>query len=145
MARKMEPDNNYGRKRTRPTNHSGYMISDAMTGLFPEISFSDGAIEGLKICFEQFLSSVGDHLAREERYVVQPNEIVEAVEAVGLADLADDEVVQSIRTSRRGKKTKRIKRFQWTKEMEEEQERLLLASKKVVGDVQQSIDKKPQK
>jgi hypothetical protein len=103
-------------------------------------TFTDGAIEGLRTSHHKFLQRIAEELVKQDKDVVSQNDVVTALNEMGLSELAQEAVgmcTGGAATGGKSKKRKKIKtKMKWTKEMEDEQEKLLAQSKEAMEQAQ---------
>jgi hypothetical protein len=124
-------------------SNSSSLVSGAST-----TTFTDGAIEGLRISHHAFLQRVAEELAKQDKDVVSQTDVVAALTEMGLSEMAQEAVGLCEQQQKQGgaatgakgikpKKWKKLKsKVKWTKEMEEEQEKLLAQSKEAMEQAQ---------
>lgn len=103
-------------------------------------TFTDGAIEGLRISHHTFLHRLAEEIAKQDKDVVSQKDVLAAMNELGLSELAQEAVGLQLQqqaggttTGSASKKWKKSKsKVKWTKEMEEEQEKLLAQSKEAM-------------
>mmetsp|Transcript_276 Transcript_276/g.685 ORF Transcript_276/g.685 Transcript_276/m.685 type:complete len:143 (+) Transcript_276:61-489(+) len=138
------PGSSDQRKRPRPGEIPSRLIADAAESISKSgTTFTDGAIEGLKVCLEQFLSTIAQELAskdEETAETIQEEHVIQALENMGMSDLVEAAMTAAQKGHNKKKKAKRQK---WTQEMEAEQERLLTQSRKTVMNQQDPKKQNP--
>lgn len=106
--------------------------SEPKTTVETATTFTDGAIEGLRVSHHCFLERLAAEVAKRDKLLVSQNDVVEALREMGLTELAQEALRRCAAPSAKGAKARKkrgSKNQKWTKEMEEEQEKLFAQSK----------------
>ena len=124
------------RKRQRSNNGSipNKSVMDSLFQLHPNVSFSEGAVEGIRMALHQYLDSMAAAMASEldgTSRVLQHDHVFEAMTRIGIDKDAVERTMEHTDQTDSGQPVqarKKSKGMKWTKEMEAEQERLLSKS-----------------
>mmetsp|Transcript_5463 Transcript_5463/g.8992 ORF Transcript_5463/g.8992 Transcript_5463/m.8992 type:complete len:154 (-) Transcript_5463:423-884(-) len=124
-----------------PPNAAAATATTATTT--PTTTFTDGAIEGLRVSHHRFVQRLAEELAKQDTTWVVEQRIVDAMNAMGMPELAQEALRRSEKAPKievNEKKKRRMKpvKKKWTKEMEVEQEKLFAQSKEAMERAQRS-------